>query len=153
VRAFLVRLSRDYNLADDLAQETFLTAFQKIDLYRGTGSFSAWLFQVAYNKFLEQKRRDKRRDEINKQMQSDFEPQADRYQSMNDVQYDLEAAMAKISPEQAAAITLCHSYGYSHREAAEILDMPVGTVKTHIARGKELLRSQLGTDFQLGETG
>ncbi|MDA0280785.1 MAG: RNA polymerase sigma factor [Proteobacteria bacterium] len=59
IRAYLVRLCKNYDLADDIAQETFLTAFRKLQSYKGEGNFSGWLFRIAHNFFLQHIRRTK----------------------------------------------------------------------------------------------
>lgn len=140
VRGFLLRLSSDYDLTNDLAQETFITAFEKISQFEGKNSISGWLMKIAFNQFLQSRRRDNRRDEINEEFKVNAEIQESYYEAINPEQLDLEVAMTKLTPEQSAAITLCHSYGFSHREAAEILEIPVGTVKTNILRGREQLQ-------------
>jgi len=145
VRAFLLRLSHRPDLADDLAQETFISAFQKLDAFEGSGSFSSWLFQIAYNKFLQRMKDENRREEITILYGIENKVQEELYEGMSANQIDLENAMRSLKPEQAASISLCHSYGYSHREAANVLNIPVGTVKTNILRGKVQLRTLLKT--------
>lgn len=145
VRSFLLRLSGDYDLSNDLAQESFIAAFQKIRQFKGKSSISGWIMKIAFNQFLQSQRRENRKNEIKEEFKSIVELQESVYVDITAVQLDLEAAMMKLKPEQSAAITLCHSYGFSHREAAEILDLPVGTVKTNILRGKEQLTALLHT--------
>lgn len=145
VRAFLIRLCHHHALADDLAQDTFVSAFEKLDTFKGSGSFSGWLFRIAYNKFLQRMKDETRREEITMTYGIESEVHTEFYEDMSANQIDLEYAMRSLKPEQAAAISLCHSYGYSHREAADILDIPVGTVKTNILRGKTELRTLLNT--------
>lgn len=139
IRAFLLRLSKNYDHADDLAQETFIKAYQNMGKFRNEGKFGSWLFAIAYRTFLEQQRSAGRRDEITEEFRLQFEVVAEKYDSISTAQLDLEQALAQLSEQQAAAITLCHSMGFSHREAAEILNTPLGTVKTDILRGKEEL--------------
>lgn len=145
VRAFLIRLCHRRDLADDLAQETFISAFEKLDTFKGSGSFSGWLFQIAYNKFLQRMKDENRREEVTISYGLENTVHTEFYEAMSANQYDLETSMRSLKPEQAAAISLCHSYGYSHREAADILNIPVGTVKTNILRGKNQLRALLNT--------
>jgi len=73
----------------------------------------------------------------------DFELLKDKYDAPSLDKLALESAFTRISPDEAAAITLCYSYGFSHREVSDILSMPLGTVKTHILRGKSKLRELL----------
>lgn len=143
IRAYLLRLVRDYDRANDLAQETFLKAFRKIDQYKSTGSFGGWLFSIAHTTFLESQRSAVRRQDVHQEWEHEFELQADHYDHATDDQLDLERALSQIKPEQAAAISLCYSYGFSHSEAAKILQLPEGTVKTNIARGRKKLAELL----------
>ena len=143
IRSYLLRLCRNYDQADDIAQETLLTAFRKLQSYKGEGSFSGWLFRIAHNCFLQQLRKTKRRAEITDQYGSQQELLSEQYESISTEQMDLEQALAQLNPDETAAISLCHSYGFSHREVSDILDMPLGSVKSNISRGKSKLKEIL----------
>lgn len=146
IRAFLVRLSKQHDIADDLAQETFITAFRKLKSYRGTGSFSGWLFRIAYNCFLQHCRSLNRRADITDEYISQTEVLSERYDSISSDQIDMEQAMAQLKQDEIATISLCHSFGYSHQEVSNILKMPLGTVKSNISRGKIKLHKLLKVD-------
>ena len=145
IRAFLVRLCKQYDMADDLAQDTFLKAYQKIADFKGSGSFSGWLFQIAYNCFLDMRRKTTRRAQVSVEYIAQMALSVDKYDRIATEQMDLEKALAQLKESETAAITLCHSFGFSHQEAADILKCPVGTVKTNINRGKEKLKQSLAT--------
>jgi RNA polymerase sigma factor (sigma-70 family) len=139
VRGFLRRLTRgDHALADDLAQETFLTAHRKIAQFQ-QGSFSGWLYAIAWSRFLMETRRRKLEplDDAAPEMQlaSPEESSAARL--------DLERTFAYLKPAERAALTLFFAMGMAHEEAAAVLGMPLGTVKSHIARGREKLKTLL----------
>jgi RNA polymerase sigma factor (sigma-70 family) len=139
VRGFLRRLTRgDAALADDLAQETFLEAHRKVAQYRGEGSFGSWLCGIAWSRFLMERR--KRKEEP-----LDTVPEAGSMDAGPSIiaRLDLERAMARLSAEERAALTLCYALGHSHGEAAEILSLPLGTVKSHVLRGREKLKTML----------
>jgi RNA polymerase sigma factor (sigma-70 family) len=139
VRGFLRRLTRgDAALADDLAQETFLEAHRKLAQYRGEGSFGSWLCGIAWSRFLMERR--KRKEEPLDELPESAS--ADPAQA-SAAKLDLERAMARLSPEERAALTLCYALGHSHGEAAEILHLPLGTVKSHVLRGREKLKAML----------
>jgi len=141
VRGFLRRLTRaDAALADDLAQETFLEAHRKIDQFRGEGSFGAWLCGIAWSRFLMERR--KRKEEP---LEAPDETASIDTTSASLARLDLEKAMAQLAPAERAALTLCYAFGHSHGEAAEILDLPLGTVKSHVLRGREKLKALLET--------
>jgi RNA polymerase sigma-70 factor (ECF subfamily) len=136
LRAFLLRLVRgDHALADDLAQETFLEAFRKIAQYRGDGKFACWLFAIAYSRLLMEARKRK------------LEPSEDApeqtFAPSPDIKLDLERAMSSLPLVERAALTTCFAYGYSHTEAARILNLPLGTLKSHVKRGRERLEAML----------
>lgn len=134
VRGFLLRMTRgDHALADDLAQETFLEAWRKIGQFRNDGPFSGWLFRIAWSRFLMTARK-RKLEPLDETMEIASATETD-----SDTKLTLEAAMAKLAPAERAALTLCGALGYSNAEAAGILSMPVGTVKSHVSRGRERL--------------
>jgi len=149
IRAYLLRLCKKHDLADDIAQETFLTAFRKLQSYKGEGSFSGWLFKIAHNCFLQHIRNTKRRTEVTDQYGIQHELQEQQYDSISTEQMDLEQALAQLNSDETAAISLCHSYGFSHREVSDILDMPLGSVKSNISRGKTKLKEILTKTIDL----
>ncbi|MGH6871052.1 MAG: RNA polymerase sigma factor [Rhizomicrobium sp.] len=139
LRGYLRRMARgDHALADDLAQESFLEAWRKIAQFQASGRFAGWLLRIAHSRYLMQAR--KRKLEPLEEMADMPEPQpADPA-----LRLDLEAAMARLSLAERAALTLCHALGHSHEDAAEILGMKLGTLKSHALRGRERLRRLLG---------
>jgi RNA polymerase sigma factor (sigma-70 family) len=137
LRGFLRRLARgDHALADDVAQDTFLEAWRKIAQFRGEGTFAGWLHSIAYSRYLTTARRRKLEP---------LDPDSEMPSAETDpgLRLDLEKAMARLSLSERAAITLCYAQGYSNEEGAEILAMPLGTLKSHILRGREKLRRTL----------
>jgi RNA polymerase sigma-70 factor (ECF subfamily) len=140
LRGFLRRLTKgDASLADDLAQETFLEAWRKLAQYRGDGSFAGWLLRIAWTRYLMEARRRK------------LEPLSDGDETLVQQEFlsvesrlDLESAMRKLSTGERAGLTLCYALGYSNEEASSILDLPLGTLKSHVARGREKLKALLG---------
>ena len=137
LRGFLRRLTRgDHALADDLAQETFIEAWRKIEQFRGTGTFAGWLARIAYRRYLMWARQRKLEPLDEVADVPDARPAPDQ-------RLDLEKAMMQLSLLERAALTLCYAQENTHEEAAEILDMPLGTLKSHVARGREKLRRLL----------
>ena len=140
VRGLLLRLVKgDQALADDLAQETFLSAFRAIDQFRAEAKFTTWLYRIAWNAFLQHERKSTPR------VVEDLDPEhfASSLAPGGDLKMDLEKAMYLLSPEVRTAITLNLSLGLTHEETAAALDLPLGTVKSHITRGRQQLRQQL----------
>lgn len=141
VRALLRRLTcGDTALADDLAQETFIRAYKGLARYRGQAKFSSWVYRIAYNVFLSERGRTK--EELPGALPEgpDPAPSASRKTALK---VDLQRAMIALSPAERAVITLAFAMEASHQEVAGILDCPLGTVKTHIMRGRQKLREQL----------
>lgn len=143
VRAFLARMTRgDMHLADDLAQETFLKAWRKLHTYRGGARFSTWLFGIAVNEFRSaaRKRKELAWEDVDAPPRDAAEPVGD---SSRGLRLDLTEALNELHSTERAAVVLCCQNGLSHEEAAQVLDCPLGTVKTNILRGKEKLRRRL----------
>jgi RNA polymerase sigma factor (sigma-70 family) len=138
LRGFLLRVtSGRHALADDLAQETFLEAWRKIAQYRGDGSFAGWLLGIAWSRHLMDARRRKLAP-----LEEVAEPSADPSLS-HMARLDLEKAFQRLTPAERAALTACYTLGFAHEEAARILRMPLGTLKSHVARGREKLHGLL----------
>ena len=141
LRAFLRRACGDWALADDLAQETFLTAWERIGSLKTGASVRAWLCGIGYHKHLSAIRsrtRDRARDAAWQAERATAAP------AMTDERLALEAAMAELPAEQRACVALCLAADFSHTEAAEALGMPLGTVKSHVTRGRSRLLAALG---------
>jgi RNA polymerase sigma factor (sigma-70 family) len=141
VRGLLRRLTGgDGARADDLAQETFLKAYRSLASFRGQGRFQSWLFGIAYRAFLSDVRRKSESPATERQQAEAPHPEAANDPGMR---YDLERALALLRPEERAALALTFGQGLPHEEAAEILQCPLGTLKTHVNRGKARLRELL----------
>lgn len=152
VRACLRKLTAgNYALADDLAQETFILAWRNLASFRQEARFSTWLYRIATNCWLAHNR--KRREELLGDRvdalaeDDDTMPHIDAMQSDHargtTLKVDLERAMAALSEAERAAIVQCYHHDLTHEEAAYVLDCPIGTVKTHVLRGKQKLKAAL----------
>ena len=141
IRGLLRNLTRtDAALADDLAQETFLKAFKNIGSFRGEAKFSTWLYRIAYNCFREEARK-------RKELVGIDETQLEAEQDPNTVdpalRQDLMHALNLLPLHERTAVLLCCQNGLSHDEASRVLDIPLGTVKTNVLRGREKLKKTL----------
>jgi RNA polymerase sigma-70 factor (ECF subfamily) len=143
VRAFLRRLCRDWAQADDLAQETFITAWSAIGRFDAGRSVKLWLFGIAYRKFLTDRRGGARRArrELESAPLDDVAPSGS---AASDARLDIGRALAVLPAEQRAVVALCLGAEFSHADAAETLGLPLGTVKSHVARGRAKLLETLG---------
>ncbi len=142
VRGFLRQLTKqDFGLADDLAQDAFLLAYQRIETFRQDASFKSWVTSIAYKLFLQSIRKDKRR----KALLTASVPVEDQFDNIAqcDDKIDINWALEQLKHEERTAIRLHHHQGMSHQEIAEIMQMPLGTIKSHISRGRENLKALL----------
>ncbi|HSF12765.1 MAG TPA: sigma-70 family RNA polymerase sigma factor [Erythrobacter sp.] len=145
VRAQLRRLLHgDAARADDLAQETFLLAWRKLHQFRGEARFATWLYRIAYSCFLQSARR---RQHPADQLGNEAAGAQPSVSGEVALRLDLERAMRGLSDDEQAVLLHVAQLGLSHEEAAYVLSMPLGTVKSHARRGKDKLRSLLA-DWQ-----
>jgi RNA polymerase sigma-70 factor (ECF subfamily) len=137
VRALLRRMGADASLADDLAQDAFLAAFEQITEFRGEGTFQAWVKRIAARAFVKRWRRGAH-EEL---MAETPEPEADHPDPAASI--DLDGALRTLAASERVCVTLCYGVGMSHSEAALALNAPLGTVKSHVKRGIDKLRLRL----------
>jgi RNA polymerase sigma-70 factor (ECF subfamily) len=141
VRAQLRRLLHgDHGAADDLAQEAFLLAWRRLDQFRGEASFATWLYRITYAAFLQVARR--KSLPIADDDDGEAEAVPEPTQAV-DLRIDLERAMERLSTSERTVLLHCVQLGLSHEETAYVLEMPLGTVKTHANRGKAKLKKWL----------
>jgi RNA polymerase sigma-70 factor (ECF subfamily) len=147
VRAFLARMGRgDSHFADDVAQETFVKAWRKIRTFRGDARFSTWLFGIAFNEFRSACRQ--RKDLLLDDVERAFDGEKTAADSHENLRLDLAEALKILNSSERAAVVLCCQNGLSHEEASQVLNCPIGTVKTNILRGKEKLRRRLALAYE-----
>jgi DNA-directed RNA polymerase specialized sigma24 family protein len=139
VRSFLRRLDGGWTDADDLAQEVFITAWTQLGRWRPDGSLRSWLCGVAYRKWLGHKRSRRRSAAREQAWASDGE-----VPPPSGAGVDAARILGQLGPEQRAAVVLCLSADFSHAEAAAALGLPLGTVKSHVTRGREKLVTLMG---------
>ena len=136
-------------VADELAQDTFVLAWRRIGEFRGEARLATWLHRIAYRRFLMHLRSEAARVETSEAGDpGDAEPQgAGTGPSDVDVEVarrlDVERALGGLSEAQRLALFHCFQLDLSHEEAADVLGMPIGTLKSHVARGKARLREAL----------
>jgi RNA polymerase sigma-70 factor (ECF subfamily) len=140
VRAFLRHLTRgDAALADDLAQDTFVEAYRSLARFRGDADFRTWLLGIAHNHWRNARRR--QRESVS--FEDSFAGAADDSTRAADLRHDLDTALRQLSAPEQLVLHLGYQQGRTHEEIATLLDWPLGTVKTHLARGKDKLRQLL----------
>jgi RNA polymerase sigma factor (sigma-70 family) len=140
LRAFLFRMCGDRAAADDIAQETFVKAWRNLHRLRDAEAFSVWLRRIAVRTALDALRKVK--SEV--PLDEDDETGAPLSQAETaNTKLDVEAALMRLSPPARSCILLFYGEGMSHLEIAEETAIPVGTVKSHIARATVRLRAHL----------
>lgn len=140
VRGMLARLTRQRALADDLAQDAFIRAFERIGSFRGEGSFKSWLCQIAYVEFLQADRRRRSADRVMGQLKAVKEIEGGGSNWDHGDAMDLDRALSELSENERACVVLCYACGMSHAEAAAATGLPLGTVKSHVNRGREKMK-------------
>ena len=145
VRNLMHRLSSQEHLAEDLAQQVFVTMWQKLVTIRDVKAFSAWLRKIAVNTWLAYVRKNDplaNSDEV-----SDNESLPEETPGLG---MDLQSALEQLPIQMRLCIVLSYQEGMSHGEIAETTNMPLGTVKSNIKRGGDQLK-QLLADYQTDE--
>ena len=148
VRALLRRMGADPALADDLAQDAFLTAFEQIADFRGEGTFQAWVKRIAARLYVKRWRKEARLD-LMADPPEEEEPSTLAESGAAD-RIDLDEALKALSPLERLCVSLCYGSGLSHGEAAVALNTPLGTVKSHVKRGLDKLRRRLAPGREFG---
>lgn len=149
------RMVRDRELAEDLAQETFIKVLNAIDSYRPEYKFSSWIFKIANNAAIDHLRRRSLNtlsldgsphastpdaiEATTLQIGDGAENQLDAV-AARELGAQIEAAIGQLRPEYRSCILLRHVDGRPYEEIAEMLDLPLGTVKTYIHRARNELR-------------
>ena len=158
VFSLIYRMVRNRELAEDLSQETFIKVLNALDSYRPEFKFSSWVFKIANNAAIDHLRR-RELDTLS----LEGSPHADTPEKLEatalqigekaesaldavankELGGEIEQAIAKLRPEYRTCILLRHVEGRAYEEIAEILDLPLGTVKTYIHRARNELRIAL----------
>jgi RNA polymerase sigma-70 factor (ECF subfamily) len=139
VRGLLRRMGADAAAADDFAQDAFLTAFERMGEFRGEGTFAAWVRRIAARLYLKRRKRDAR-------LLLEADPrEPEQIAAYADAAglIDLDGAMNGLSRAERLSVSLCYGAGLSHTEVSEALNIPLGTVKSHVKRGLDKLRERL----------
>lgn len=147
LRRFLRRLLRDLDQADDIAHECFVTAWQRIDRIRPDQSFQSSLYTIAWGKARNARRgwlRNLRRDQTWSETQALEAPRQD------DDRLSLSQALMELPLDRRAVLILCLMEDYSHEEVSRILQMPLGTVKSHLNKARQSLTRALAPELARG---
>lgn len=141
---FVHRIVRDVELTQELINDVMLTVWQSAAKFRRESTVSTWILGIAYRKSLAALRRHKRYDEMLREAPA-------VHGTGNGVpdylaQRDLDTLLVRLSPEQRAVAELSFDFGYSYPEVAEILEIPVNTVKTRMYYARKTMQAQYTKD-------
>ena len=140
---FLRRLCTNPAEAEDIAQETFLFAWRALSRFDPERSFRAWLFGIGWRKCRESRRgvfRRLRREAVA------IEDAPSVIVTDPDDRLDLSVAISRLAPDERGAVLLCLMAGFSHEEAAQVMDLTARNLKTLVARGRQKLSQIMGDD-------
>lgn len=143
LRRYARALLHDTEAADDLVQDCLERALRKRHLWRRRGSIRNWLFRILYHTFinsLPQQKRKRSEVPLEQTRTGGSEPAR---QDAHLEWRDMTDALAQLPDQQRAAILLVALEGLSYDEAADVMDVPVGTVRSRLSRGRETLRTRL----------
>jgi RNA polymerase sigma-70 factor (ECF subfamily) len=158
VFSLIYRMVRDRELAEDLAQETFVRTLNNLRRYDPSYKFSSWLFKIGYNLTIDHLRKkdlnvvsiEGAPDAVTPDQQAatritlqTTDERPDELLEARAIGQEIEAAIDRLRPEYRTAILLRHVEGYAYDEIAEVMDVPLGTVKTYIHRARNELKDAL----------
>ncbi len=138
--AFLHRFTGNRALAEDLTQDAFLKAYQKINLFREDATFKTWLFSIGYREFLQHTRKS---GVISRVLQAFHLQSTTETAGPTPAGIDLDKALAQLPEKERAALLLCDVFGMTHTEAAQAMATPLGSVKTYVQRARKLMQGAM----------
>jgi RNA polymerase sigma-70 factor (ECF subfamily) len=154
VFTLVLRMLQDYEEASEITQEAFLAAWLGLPSFRGEARFATWLYRIAYHCALKQLERRKRErslqaaivaeqmlEEVNKQKQAEDSLELRARQAI------VREQMEELPARYRSVLILRHLQEMTYEEMADILTMPIGTIKTHLFRARHLLKERLYNAF------
>ena len=144
LRRYARALTRDSNRADDLVQDTLVRGLAKAHLWQPGTDIRAWLFTIMHNQYVNNVRQARREgaiidvDEVASTLVATADPTASRQLS------EFDCALGKLSKGQREVVLLVGLEGVSYDEAAKIIRVPIGTIRSRLGRAREALRSLMG---------
>jgi len=140
LRRFLLHLAGDSDLADDLAQEAFIKAYEGIRSFQGLARFKTWLYRIAYREFYSYVRAAHYTEDID--MAQDI-ASCDRPEDKVDASYDVEVALQSLPPVERSLVLLFYMEDRPIKEIVEITGLPSGTVKSYLSRARTRMAGSL----------
>lgn len=141
------RMLQNYEEACEITQETFLAAWQGLPAFRGEARFTTWLYRIAYNCSLKQLDARKRDQALQVALQSEQVLEDEERGSVDLARLDnqelVQEQLSQLPPKYRVVLILRHLQDMTYEEMAEVLTMPIGTIKTHLFRARNLLKERL----------
>ena len=152
LRKLVYGLVRDWALAEDVAQDAFLRAYQKASTFRGGSPVKAWLYRIAINRAHDELRRIRRKGEVSLEsaeiggleLDESRTASPEALAAARELERHVAVALSEMREEYRTALMLREMEGMTYREIAELLEWPLGTVQIRVHRGRLELRSRLG---------
>ncbi len=150
---YCYRMTNSREDAEDLAQEVFIKVYCSLKSFKGKSQFSTWIYRIAYNTCIDKHRKKKKKQIVSLNPANDEDTRNIELVSTDPLPEDkaiqreryekIQSCIASLKPEYRTVIILRDIQNYSYREIAEILHIPLGTVKSHISRARAALRDVL----------
>ncbi len=151
------RLLADHHEAEDITQDTFLRAYEGIEEFRGAAKFSTWLYRICHNlclNHLKRKKNDPTNDAGEETVPEELpDPRSrppDQVLISREREHLVTQALSPLAPEFREVLRLHHTCQFSYQEIAELLELPVGTVRSRLHRGREEVKEYLRSYLQEG---
>jgi RNA polymerase sigma-70 factor (ECF subfamily) len=156
-----LRIAGNYHDASDVAQEAFIRAFNSINTFRGDAKFATWIYRIVTNVYLDERKKSKahrqtslddyielEENSVTRQIQDDS-PSPEEVVETEERARLLQRAISSLPEYQRIIVTLYHMQHRSYEEIAEILRLPIGTVKSRLNRARLALAEKLESDPEL----
>jgi len=149
VFALIARVIPDRSRTEDAAQDVFLRIYRGLPYFRGESRLSTWIYRIVANVCAQEQTRRPAADSLDDDRRRPATPAVlDRQFSDLELRERLEKAIARLPPNQRLLVAAHYLEGVQYEDLAEALNLPMGTVKTHLYRAKQQLRRMLETDLR-----
>jgi RNA polymerase sigma-70 factor (ECF subfamily) len=151
IAAYVYRMVGDYDSALDLTQEVFIKVYNSLGRYRPEYKFSTWIYKIAHNSAVDHLRRYSTREQSltgeseGTQYELPIEcdkPTPEQESERRERRAEIESVVDSLSPAYRELVVLRHSHDLSYDEIAEVMALPLGTVKNRLFRAREMMRQQ-----------
>ena len=140
---YCLRILKNPHNATDVTQDTFIKVYTHRKTIDPSKNIKTWIFTIATNTTYDFLRAKKRKNEISLDENNETNSSSEAYYPKEGIVSDVDKALEQINPEYKNVLLLFYQQGFQYQEIADILEMPINTVKTHISRGKEQLKDKL----------